>query len=127
MEDNMTKNFKREEFLRSQKAIEQKIDNSLPKELETNLRYSSEKIQSVRDFVGKGITITSGYRCPALNKVVNGATNSDHMTMLALDFYVTGYTKADHQRLMELMLKRPDVRYMTIYPDNRLHVSWKIV
>jgi len=49
-----------------------------------------EKIRS--HFGGKSIIITSGYRPPAINKQVGGATNSEHLYNMtgvgAIDFYV---------------------------------------
>ena len=39
--------------------------------------------------IGKEITIVinSGYRCPAINKLVDGKANSQHMKLQACDFY----------------------------------------
>ena len=45
-------------------------------------------------FGGKRITITSGYRPPAINKMVNGAISSEHLfnapNVGAVDFYIDG-------------------------------------
>lgn len=123
----MTNNFKKEEFLKSQKALENNIDNSLPLELERNLYHSALKMQSIRDFVLRSIVVTSGYRCEQLNKIVNGAENSDHRKALGVDFYVNGYTIEDHQTLAKILQKREDVRYVKVYTDNRIHISWKII
>lgn len=122
----MTKNFKLEEFTRSQIASQNRIDNTPSVEVMNNLRRSAEKMQSIRDFVGVSINITSGYRCPKLNSHpdVNGATNSDHLTGLGVDFRVSNYTFEEHKQLMNLLKKRPDVRYVKLYPANRLHVSF---
>lgn len=47
-------------------------------------------LQSMRDVIGAAITITSGYRCPAHNKDVGGAANSQHLRGIAADIAVSG-------------------------------------
>jgi len=52
-------------------------------------------LERVRNaFGGKRITITSGYRPPAINKMVNGAISSEHLfnapNVGAVDFYIDG-------------------------------------
>lgn len=47
-------------------------------------------LQAVRDFFGKPITITSGYRTPSHNKKVGGASASQHVVGTAVDFKVEG-------------------------------------
>ena len=46
--------------------------------------------ERVREIVGAPMTITSGYRCPALNKAVGGATSSQHKVGEAIDFKCKG-------------------------------------
>jgi uncharacterized protein YcbK (DUF882 family) len=36
-------------------------------------------VQKIREYFGKPIIVSSGYRCPVHNKSVNGATSSRHM------------------------------------------------
>ena len=38
-----------------------------------------EKLQHVRDIIGKPMTITSGVRCEAFNASINGSLVSSHM------------------------------------------------
>ena len=49
-----------------------------------------DKLQMLRDLVGKPIIITSGYRCPAYNKKISGYSNSPHLTGEASDIQVKG-------------------------------------
>lgn len=61
------------------------------------------KLQQLRDRIGKPITITSGYRCPAHNKAVGGAANSQHLYGTAADIVVKGMspaTVADHAEVI---------------------------
>ena len=58
-----------------------------------------QKLQALRDRIGKPIAITSGYRCPAHNRAVGGAAQSQHMRGTAADIVVKGLapaTVADH-------------------------------
>ena len=42
--------------------------------------------EKVREILGVPMNITSGVRCPKLNKKVGGVDNSDHIKLLAVDF-----------------------------------------
>ena len=48
--------------------------------------------ERVREILGKPMIITSGYRCPALNKAVGGAIFSQHKYAEAIDFKAKGMT-----------------------------------
>jgi hypothetical protein len=49
-----------------------------------------QKLQALRDRIGRAITITSGYRCAGHNQVVGGAPNSRHVQGKAADIVVDG-------------------------------------
>lgn len=121
----MTKNFKLHEFEKSKKATELKIDNSVPINRMNEMQKTAELMQEIRNFVGVPVDITSGYRCKEVNTAVGGAENSDHTAAKAVDFRIRGYSEQDHKKLMDLLMKRADVRYMKCYADNRLHISRK--
>lgn len=42
--------------------------------------------ERVRKVLGVPMTITSGVRCPSLNKRIGGVDTSDHIKLLAVDF-----------------------------------------
>lgn len=46
--------------------------------------------ERVREIVGRPMIITSGYRCPGLNKAVGGSTSSQHKLCEAIDFKCSG-------------------------------------
>jgi len=48
------------------------------------------ELQKLRDFIGKPINITSGYRTPERNKRIGGSSKSKHMEGIAADIYVDG-------------------------------------
>lgn len=51
--------------------------------------------ERVREIVGKPLIITSGYRCPELNKAIGGAITSQHIFCEAIDFIVKGMRPED--------------------------------
>lgn len=77
--------FTIEEFTNSDTARKRKIDNSLPDNLADTALYTLNRLDDIREKYGKPIIITSGYRCPQLNKIVGGKPNSQHLKAEAAD------------------------------------------
>lgn len=84
-------NFTLREFTRSNKAAELRINNTPPVEVIPRLLATAHMLQRIRDRLGQPITITSGYRCPALNRAVGGVTSSDHQSGQAADIVAPGF------------------------------------
>ena len=99
-----TKNFKPLNFFKSKTGDEHKINNleeflKQPNHQEMllngiHLANQMQKLRGVlndiyKNKIGKEITIVinSAYRCPAINKLVDGKANSQHMQLQACDFY----------------------------------------
>lgn len=75
----LTDNFTLRELTRSITATNRGIDNTPTAMAIASLRALAVKIlQPARNFLGFPITVTSGYRCPKLNKVLGGAKHSQH-------------------------------------------------
>lgn len=104
IENLETKNFKYTEFFKSNVAKQNNIDNlkeflKQPNKQEMLLDgiHLANRMQKLRGLlndiyqnkIGKEITIAinSAYRCPAVNKLVGGKVNSQHMKLQACDFY----------------------------------------
>ena len=49
-----------------------------------------KELQKLRDFIGKPIKVTSGYRTPERNKRIGGSSKSKHMEGIAADICVEG-------------------------------------
>lgn len=86
-------NFKLSELIHSDTAVAYKINN-MPdiNSLDCMLDLICDCLQPLRDKLKKPMIITSGYRCPALNRAVGGVTNSQHTKGQAVDFHVNGMT-----------------------------------
>lgn len=63
-----------------------------PAETEALRLLATKILQPLRLSLGKPIVVSSGYRSPAVNKAVNGATTSQHRFGEAVDFTVPGMT-----------------------------------
>ncbi len=85
----LTTHFRLSEFIATD---HKEIDNSLPQRLYLNAITTCNMLERVRthlsNVAGKTVRInlTSGYRCLALNRLVRGAKNSDHLHALAADW-----------------------------------------
>jgi zinc D-Ala-D-Ala carboxypeptidase len=81
-----TKNFSLMELLLTAHRKFDEEQYNPPTEVIENLRALAVNIlQPLRDALGSPVNINSGYRCPSLNKSINGAANSQHMTGQAAD------------------------------------------
>lgn len=87
----LTPHFALEEFIRSDTAAEQHIDNTPTAEVIAHLTTTARGLELVRAFLGQPMRISSGYRCPALNAAVKGAADSAHLFGYAADFECPAY------------------------------------
>lgn len=89
MKGSITKNFRWEEFERSNKADELGIDNTiLDNTVAENVRaLVFNVLQPLRDACGHPLRVNSGYRSKALNKAIKGAANSQHTRGEAADIH----------------------------------------
>ena len=63
----MAKYFKVAEMLKSETAEKNQINNTPSAEIEQNIEELLGVLDGLREFFGKPIKITSGYRCAELN------------------------------------------------------------
>lgn len=82
----MTPHFSLEEFTASDTAARLGIDNDLPDELREAAHQTLEMMERIRFHIDAPISITSGYRCEALNRAVGSKPGSDHTMAFAVDF-----------------------------------------
>lgn len=88
----LTEHFTLQEFLHSDTAIRQNINNTPAgnSPVYANLEKLARTLEQVRTLFGQPIHINSGYRCPALNRAVGGVKNSAHLLGLAADIRIAG-------------------------------------
>ena len=80
------KHFTFQEFERSEKAAELNIDNRIPELAETHIvELVDILLDPLREAWGGPLTVTSGYRCPELNRAVGGSETSAHTAGWAAD------------------------------------------
>ena len=102
----LSKDFGLEEFTVSQIAAREGFNNSPRPAEASNLKRLCETIlQPLRDSLGKGIRVSSGYRTYALNSLVGGSKTSAHIEGRAADITVSGLTPTQlAEKIIELRL-----------------------
>lgn len=72
IDERLSPHFWLSEFLRSETAERHGIDNSPTPAVFSRLRNNAQMMEEVRGILGTPIHITSGYRCPDLERVIVG-------------------------------------------------------
>lgn len=121
------KYFTLKELTRSVTAKNKGIDNT-PGEVEKNnlIALVENVLDPLREAWGQPIIITSGYRCPALNRAVGGAAASQHVKGEAADIRTVSDTVEDNKALYELIrvLNLPIDQCINEYGYDWIHVSY---
>ena len=121
------KYFTLKELTRSVTAKNKGIDNT-PGEVEKNnlIALVENVLDPLREAWGQPIIITSGYRCPALNRAVGGSATSQHVTGEAADIRTVSDTVEDNKALYELIkiLNLPIDQCINEYGYDWIHVSY---
>lgn len=116
----LSPHFSLAEFTASSKAVQLGIDNTPPAHIVENLKRVAILLEEVRELAGHAVGITSGYRCPTLNKAVGGEPVSAHLLGLAADIHVVGIP---HKELA-LMIRDSGIEYdQLIYEIDWVHIG----
>lgn len=96
----LSPHFSLEEFTYSSTALARGFDNSLNPENPAHAKIISnlktlckEVLEPLRDHIQEPVIISSGYRCPKLNKAVGCSPTSQHMNGEACDIYLEDQEK----------------------------------
>ncbi len=126
----LTNNFSLIELTSSETAVRKGIDNTPSADVIANLKYLCENVmQPLREWYGKPINITSGYRSPKLNKAIGGSSTSDHCLGCAIDFTLP---KEDYKKVFK-WIKENCTFYQLIWEMGNdeapqwIHVSFRVV
>lgn len=118
--------FTLEEFTRSSTANRLKIDNTPSDEVIRNIEYGVQMVlDPLRRMLQTPITITSGYRCSALNKAVGGVSNSWHTKGNAADIRVKNEEEA--KAIFQVLKTLPSVDTVLFEHSANsiwMHVQW---
>lgn len=97
---------------------------------ELNLKRAEENLgkmymlagfaERVREIVGKPMTITSGFRCPKLNKAVGGSSTSQHIAGEAIDFVCRGLTAEQ----IACKIAASDLKFQQLIIETSKGKSW---
>lgn len=124
------KNFKLSEFFVSSTADKNGIKNEPSLDAKAtvvrNINLLVDNVlDPVRDMVNTPIIITSGYRCPKINRLVGGANNSQHMSGCAADFHVQGFTYLMMRKVFLNIYDTIEFDQLIYYRSkNIIHVSY---
>ncbi len=86
----LSTNFSLDELTRSDEATRLCIDNTPSLRVIDSLQALVDNVlQPMRDRLG-AVSVSSGYRSPALNKAIGGSATSDHCFGYAADIQING-------------------------------------
>lgn len=122
------KYFSIDEMVRSTTAKKLGIDNSPSEEIANNLVLFIETVlDPIREDWGGPISVSSGYRCPELNKAVGGAKNSGHQYGFCADLQVKKVRElADfiHKWMITHQMKWDEILFERSGNVTWLHFCW---
>lgn len=129
------KYFTISELTRSATARRLGIDNTPPADVSFRLaKLVNNILDPLREAWGQPIIVTSGYRCPKLNKAVGGSSTSQHTKGEAADIRTVSDRPEDNRKLLDLLLSLdlPFDQVINEYPDamgnpDWIHVSYSSV
>ena len=117
-------NFKISEFLKSDTATKNNIDN-IPdfNFLDNILDLIINCMQPIRNLFNLPVIITSGFRCQKLNKIVGGSANSQHLVGCAADFKIKSLTP---DKIIQ-KIKNSNIEYDQLINeyDKWVHISYR--
>lgn len=124
----LTRHFMLSEFIKSDTASSKGIDNTPSLSVVSNLQYLCQQVlEPLRRYFNTPIIISSGCRCPALNKAVGGVSNSQHLTGEAADIHLP--SKEISRKYAEFILDSCRFDQILFESDSNgtswLHVSCK--
>ena len=122
----LSQSFTLQELVFSQTAARDGIDNTPSAAQVRALRgLCANILQPLRDSVGKPLVVSSGYRCPRLNRAIGGSATSQHMEGRAADIVCFSLdTKKLFKRVLELKLPFDQLIYEGGRQSIWVHVSF---
>jgi zinc D-Ala-D-Ala carboxypeptidase len=122
----MAKYFTMAEMCDSTTAKKNNIKNEPSESQKRNLQYLMDNVlDKVRELWKAPITVSSGFRCPELNKLVKGSPTSQHMRGEAAD--ISAGSPALNKRLFDYITRNniPYDQCIDEYGYRWIHISCK--
>ncbi|EMF80898.1 peptidase M15 [Leptospira weilii serovar Topaz str. LT2116] len=99
---NLSENFTLEQMTVTETGLENKPDDQA---IESLKRLCETILEPLFEAVRLPISVSSGYRSPAVNRKIKGSVTSQHMRGEAVDFGIKGMSKQDIcKKILELNL-----------------------
>lgn len=118
------KYFSISEMTRSDTARRLGIDNTPSDSIKKNLTLFINKVlDPIREDWGSPIIVSSGYRCPELNKAVGGVKTSGHQYGFCADLQVKGDLRKFSNFVIEWM-KEHQMKFDQIIWEKSGNVTW---
>jgi hypothetical protein len=123
------KHFTLKEFTASDTAQKFGIDNTPPVPVIAALNVLVDNVlDPLRELYGAPVVVNSGYRSPALNAMVGGASTSQHVKGEAADIEAGDRSRAGNIKLFELIRDRlPFDQLIDEHDFQWVHVSFSRV
>ena len=124
---NLSKHFTLSEFIKSPTATRLGIDNTPGPDEFRNLQALVDNVlEPLRVHYGRPIIITSGYRCPQLNKAVGGSSTSQHAHGQAADIRSISDKRDDNKELFDMIREMglPYDQLINEFNYDWIHVSF---
>lgn len=117
----LSKNLSYQEAIKSNTALRLGIDNEPTVEHLKNLEVLANKIfQPIRDYFGKPIFISSGYRSKKLNEVIGGSLNSQHSLGKAIDIDQDGRKTVSNLEIFNYIKNNLEFDQLILeFPDSK--------
>lgn len=121
---HLSQHFTFEELTRTCKIPYKLLNPLLAKQYLNNLIIlSNYLLEPIRTILNSPLIITSGYRCPALNKEIGGNIKSQHLNGTAADFVITD-KKISLEDVFIKLRESPFLHYgQLILERNWIHIS----
>jgi hypothetical protein len=122
----LSKNLSLAEVTKSATAIKHGIANAPNSQHLTNLKAVATNIfQPCRDYFGKPLAVTSGYRSEALNDLIGGSKRSQHSKGEALDIDAQVFGGLTNRELFIYIKDNLDFdQLIGEFPDNVGEFAW---
>lgn len=123
----LSEHFSLREMTKSSTATRLGIDNTPSKDVLDCLKALCVNVlEPLRKAWGAPIVVSSGYRCPAVNKAVGGAAKSQHMLGQAADIHTVSDDREENKKLWCVLKKLglPVDQAINEYGYDWIHVSY---